>query len=214
MKRVTLIAALPLVLIMAFFSFGRKSRPSFEEQVATLENLGIRLRPGMTPESLLVSYGKDAYEEHPYELLLVVMGDYLEQDPFDQRLSDDIWHFDTEAIEDHGSYVAIAERIHELADGDLPLEAISDYVDIDEGVAWLSFRLNGEEYKWDLKVEDDWVDTDIFAKFDKLLSATGSKRRLTYYDLKGQDCLIGCGTPEHLQALRKKTGLDFVWMVQ
>jgi hypothetical protein len=34
----------------------------------------------------------------------------------------------------------------------------------------------------------------------------------SYHRLQGQDCLIGCSTPEQLSRLRKETGLDFQWL--
>jgi hypothetical protein len=61
-----------------------------------------------------------------------------------------------------------------------------------------------------LKVEDDWVDADIFGRFINLLEKSGSNKRYTYFDLGGQDLMIGCCTPEQLE--RKTTGFDFVWL--
>lgn len=217
MKTVILVGlAVLLVMALVIFACQRRqiAQPSLEEQLATLRKLGIELRPGIGVERLTRS---DDLKEHsgepPYERLLILMGGTTEEEPF-EPLSEDIWHFDTECIEDHGAYVAIAERVRGLADGDLPLSEIDDYVDVEEGVAWLSFRLNGKQHKWDLKVDDDWVDPEIFVKFDQLLAEQGSKKRLTYYDLGGQDCLIGCGTEENLRALRRETGLNFKWMNQ
>lgn len=186
--------------------------PTLEQQLATLEELEIRLRPGLTVEDLLLDLSREDYEAQPYEPLLIAMGGALSEAPYG-RISDDIWHFDTEAIEDHGSYVFIAERLRDLADGKLPFEAIRDYVDIEEGVAWLSFRLKQKDYRWDLVVESDWVDPVVFDKFDALLrEATNGQFRFTYYGL-GQDLLIGIATPERLQELRARTGLDMTWLV-
>lgn len=128
-------------------------------------------------------------------------------------LSDNIWHFDTECIEDHGSYVTIAERMAALAQGDLPLEKIDDYVDIEEGEAWLSFTLYGRSYKWTAKVDDDWVDPSIFSRFSDLLTSSRKVgKRFTYIDLGGQDCLIGCATPEQRACLESRTGLKVEWL--
>ena len=63
-----------------------------------------------------------------------------------------------------------------------------------------------------MKVDNDWADPTIFDRFQKLLEQCGSKRRLTYLDLGGQDCIIGCATPEGLAAQKKATALGFGWM--
>ena len=125
---------------------------------------------------------------------------------------DSIWHFDTECIEDHGAYIAIAERMRNLADGDLPLQNITNYVDVEDETAWLEFVLDAKKYHWDLQVEDDWVDTEIFGKFIELLANRSSNKKYTYLDLRGQDCLIGCCTSEELAKLRKVTELDIEWL--
>ena len=69
--------------------------------------------------------------------------------------SNQVWHFDAECIEDHGSYKAIANRMVTLAQGALPLEQIKDFVDIENGTALLSFTLESIAQKWLAKVEDD-----------------------------------------------------------
>jgi hypothetical protein len=85
-------------------------------------------------------------------------------------------------------------------------------VDVEQEEAWLSFRLNGKEIKWNAKVEHDWIDAAILSNFVQLLTDLKSDRKLTYLDLKGQDCIIGCSTPEQLTKLRKLTGLNFEWL--
>ncbi len=126
--------------------------------------------------------------------------------------SDNIWHFDTECIEDHGDYARIAKRMKILAQGDLPIEDILDYVDVDNREAHLSFRLRGIDFLWQAKVEDDWIDPSILSRFANLLETSGATRRFTYIDLGGQDCLIGCSTREEQTRLQKLTGLKVEWL--
>lgn len=139
------------------------------------------------------------------------MGGELEVEPF-QYASDNIWHFDTECIEDHGDYAKITHRMLDLAGDALPLEGIEDYVDIEEGEAWLAFNSNGKGYKWTAAVEDDWVDPNILSQFAELLAERNAGKRFTYFDLEGQDCLIGCSTPEQFERLKDETGLNFQWL--
>ncbi len=94
----------------------------------------------------------------------------------------------------------------------MPLRNIKDYVDVQEEITWVEFELDGQQYHWNLKVEDDWVDTDTFGMFIKLLEKRCSNKKYTYFDLGGQDLMIGCCMPEQLEKLRKTTGLDFVWL--
>ncbi|HEY8602318.1 MAG TPA: hypothetical protein VIL85_28100 [Thermomicrobiales bacterium] len=186
--------------------------------MAILERGGIRLRAEITVADLLHAFPREDYEAEPFIRLLTVIGGEMEElgDSATGRvygsMSGNIWHLDTECIEDHGDYVIIAERLSELAQGDLPLEAIRDYVDVGEGLASVSFRLDGREYRWDAAVEDDWVDPTILSKFAELLATRDATRRFTYFDLGGQDCLIGCSTTAELATLQSGTGLLFTWL--
>jgi hypothetical protein len=189
-----------------------------EKQLKDLQACDIKLRSGFTVDHLLSVSGRAEYENKPYLLLLTVMGGELEEEPY-AHFSNDIWHFDTEGIEGDGAYVAIARRMSELAGEALPLTDINDYVDIEEGVAWLSFKIDGREIKWEAAVDDDWVDTEIISKFADLLAGRGtgilqrwSRRRFTYIDMGGQDCLIGCSTMKHFKNLRSTTGLNVEWL--
>jgi len=188
---------------------------SFEEQLKVLAKGGILLHPRVVPEALLYSFSRAEYEKDPYRLLLCVMGQEAEEQSQvgDSGFpSDRIWHFDTECIEDHGAYIAIAERLSLMAQGTFPLQQIEDYVDLDEPKAWLSFSLDGQVYKWDAVVNEDWVDPGILSKMAHLLESRKAGRRFTYVDLEGQDCLLGCSTPQEQEWLEAKTGLTFQWL--
>lgn len=182
-----------------------------EEQYKTLNLCGIKLRAGITVEHLLASFDRETYEEEPYTLLLTFMGRELEVEPFEYA-SDDIWYFDTECIEDNNDYVRIAERLRDIAGDAFPLEEIKDYVDIDERKAWLSFRLDGKDYEWKASVADDWVDPQILSQIAQLFADRQAGKRFTYLDLGGQDCLIGCSTPDQLVKLADRTQLKFQWL--
>lgn len=197
------------------FKRGPSGPVSFEKQLSTLANCGIKLAPGVAAESLLESFDREAFEAEPYRLLLVCMGGEAESESQAGETgypSDNIWHFDTECIEDHGAYAAIARRMKDLAQGELPLEEINDYVDVEAGEARVAFRLAGQSYRWDAEVKDDWVDPMILSRFSDLLSRVGRSRRFTYIDLGGQDCLIGCATAQERERLSRETGLKVEWL--
>lgn len=198
-----------------FFPRKGSSKPDLEAQLETLAGCGIRLARGVDAGALAISFDRSVFEADPYRLALTVMGSEAEtEDPAGDSgyRSDDIWHFDTECIEDHGSYASIATRLRGLAKGALPLEQIEDYVDVEEGQAWVAFQLDARSYRWEAKVEDDWVDPSILSRFADLLAQRNTGRRFTYIDLGGQDCLIGCATAEQRSALRAKTGLKVEWL--
>jgi len=195
------------------FGFGKKipQQVPLEEQISTVSKFGIRLLPDRKVDELLIARGREEYESEPFTLLLTMMGSQVEEPPWGRWFSDDIWHFDTECIEGNGSYVRIAERLAVLAKGQLPIQNPRDHVDIEAGKAWIEFQLNGESQRCNLVVEDDWVDPAIFGWFASLLERRRSPGRYMYFNLDGQDCLIGFATPVLLKQLRKETGLDFVW---
>lgn len=169
------------ILVMGFFSSlfgcnkpsnntGGDSSPSpktLEEKLEALASCGIKLRPEFSVDDLLSSWGRAEYEEPGFSMTLVGVGMTQEEPPWTPR-SKNLWHFDTECIEDHGSYVDIAKRMVEMADGSLPLTDIEDYVDIEEKKAWLSFKLDGKPIRFDCEVDNDWVDSKVFGHFVNL----------------------------------------------
>lgn len=198
--------------MFGLFKKRRKHIP-LEEQLDTLARCGIRPLPGRTVDELLESFEREQYEEDPFALLLTMLGAEVETgESAGEPFSDAVWTFDTECIEDHGAYVHIAERMRDLARGDLPIEGIADYVDVDEGVAWLSFRLDGRVQRWDATVNNDRVDPAVLSRFAALLASRRTPRRYTYLDLGGQACLLGCATEPQLAQLRRATGLDVQWL--
>jgi hypothetical protein len=186
-------------------SFLRR-KPTLDEQISVLARCGIAPKPGVSIEALGIPH-----QPIPYELLLVVLGAHAETPPFSPH-SDNIWHLDFECIEGPGSYVRVANRMETLAGGELELRNVEDFIDPHNGKASLSFTSDGENVSWPIKVKDDWLDGDVLSKFAQLLEAKQASKRFTYCSFEGQDCLIGCSTPEQLALLRKETGLKFKWL--
>jgi hypothetical protein len=181
--------------------------PSLQQQLNVLHKAGIRLNPGVSIDALLSELTLQDYEADPYVALMCIMGE-------DERLSSDVWHFDSECIEGDGSYMAIAHRLRDLSDGLLPLAEIADSVP-DNGLitrkAMLAFWLNGHYYHWKLEIEGNWVDATLFRRFARLLADQNTSKRFIYYGL-GQDGLIAFASPEQLETLNCETGLDFTWL--
>jgi hypothetical protein len=218
MKLVAIAIGLVVLTIVVFAfrkasSGGQRPAPAMakpktlEEKLATLEKCGLTLKAPFTVDELLKSWDREEYEKDGYESVLMGLGMTEEQEPWRDH-SGNIWNFDTEAIQDNGDYKRIAERMVELSQGGLILENIKDHVEVEKGQAWLSFTFKGKPIKVDLAVKDDWVDATIFARFVELLKQSDPSKIYIYYDLGGQDCLIGCATKENFACL-KNLGLKF-----
>ena len=118
------------------------------------------------------------YEKNPYMQLLMELGSETEiEDNRFVYLSNDVWYFDMECIEDHGDYVRIIERIKEIIKDEIVLNNIKDYVDIEDKKVTITFTVNGNIHTYDLEMKDDWIDTGVFGIFSKLLMDYGNKKR-------------------------------------
>lgn len=184
------------------WNFLGKKKLSRSELIARLAENGVRLRSGRA----IASDGKA-----DVELILCELGDqewlneeFSESEPN----SDDVWHFDTEAIEDHGAYVSIAENLARLSGGAMAGARFSDFVDIDEGVAWCEIEVGGKRDKIELTVDSDWVDPQFFVWFESHMKKLGSDNVIGIHGLY-QDCLIVCKTPDEIAKLNKALGLKF-----
>ena len=97
--------------VFDLFKRKRRGRVSLEEQLRVLEKGGIALASNVRLDSLIRSYSREQLEKDPYLLLLCALGgeaeDELQAGEFGYP-SNQVWHFDTECIEDHGAYQEIA----------------------------------------------------------------------------------------------------------
>ena len=175
---------------------------TIEEKLLALADCGLKLKDEFGVPDLVESWGREALDEPGYNLTLVCLGMTQEERPWTPHC-DNLWHFDTECIEGDGSYIRIAKRMVEMAQGSLPLSEFQDHVDIDAGEAWLRFKCQDKAIQIVCEVQDDWVDTGIFGHFVDLLATCDPKKLFVYYDLGGQDCIIGCTTRAQYARLQK-----------
>ena len=140
-----------------------------------------------------------------------MLGSTTEREP-ETPITNNCWDFDVEAIEDHGAYIYIMENISRITNGELIFENLKDYVDINEGEAWVSFTCRGDNYKWNLEVDNDWADGNLFDKVQELTGKYKTKGKFTYFNPGGQSFVLGYATPEELEKIRQATGLDIVWL--
>jgi hypothetical protein len=164
-------------------------------------------------EELLISFPREEYESPPYALLLSMLGGEVEDDSASGYFSDDLYSFDTECIEDHGNYARKVERLGQIAEGDLPIKNLRDYVDLAAGEAWIELELDGRTHRFEPAIDDDWFDPAVLTWLDSLAAERGSRRRLMYLDTGDQNVVVGFATLEQLKRLRRATGLGFVRLV-
>jgi hypothetical protein len=184
---------------------------SLYDQLDVLAGCGIAPREGIGPPDLLRLHGERGYETSPFKLLLSALGSDSDEPPY-FPMSDNVWHMQAECAARGGDYVRVAQRMSMLAAGTLPLGSVHDEFDFRRGVAWLTFTLRGEEFRWPAKIEERWIDPLVLSRFAALLEAQDTNLRYICLDLGGQDCLIGCATGEQFSALRSLTGLEFEWL--
>lgn len=181
---------------------------TLERKLEILADCGLALATPFTAADLLTSFDRKEYEKPGFEMVLFGLGMTEEEAPWRNHCAN-LWNFDTECIEGDGSYRRIAERMAEITQGSLVLENIEDRVDLDKKAAWLSFSFQGRQTKIDCKVQDDWADTSILAKFVAILADADRSKVYVTYDLGGQTCLIGCVTKNQLQRLTAR-GVGFM----
>lgn len=191
---------------------SKKSKPTFEEQLKTFTELGFELNEGVDSSDInRWENGHQEFEDQPYHLMYMTLGQTIEREPW-TPITNKCWDFDLEAIEDHGAYIEIMKNISRITNGDLTFENLEDYVDLEKGKAWVSFVCNGDIYKWDLKVDDDWADGELFDKVQALTSKFKTSGKFTFFNTGGQDFVLGYYTQEELEKIKKSTGLDIVWL--
>jgi hypothetical protein len=212
--------------LLSFFGLGEKSidgqisaketknvkNVPFEIQLETFRKLGFTLNSGIEISDI-DRWGKEKkeLENEPYSLLYTTLGQTIEREPW-TPLTNRCWDFDTEAIEDHGAYVEIMKNLERITRGEIKFENLKDYVDVEEEKAWVSFTVNKVNYEWNLKVNDDWVDENLFTKVVELTNKLKTKGKYTYFNTGGQDAVIGFETPEKRDEVIKATGLKIEWL--
>lgn len=188
-----------------------KKRPAepltLEQKLAILTECGLSLAPPFTVQHLLESWSREQFEEPGFTMALIGLGMTEEQPPW-RNHSVNVWHFDTECIEDNGSYVRIAERMAELTQGTLVIEDVRDEVNIEEEIATLDFVHDGQPVGLKLKVNEDWVDPTVFTHFVRMLASADASKVFLHHDTQGQDCVIACVTRDQFAALWK-AGVSF-----
>jgi len=185
---------------------------TFKSSLDTLNQAGFSINP-QVQEADIFNRWKEVlvYHSDPVDALYITLGDETANKPY-LNFSNNCWHFDLEAIEGQGSYVRILENLKRISNGDLNFQNISDYCnDNEDDKAWVAFEFNGDKYKWDLKVDNDWADGYLFDKIQDLCKKHNKKGRLTFFP-EGQAFVTSYLTEEEFDKIKKVTGLKLEWL--
>jgi len=197
-------------MFIKFFKKKKKENSiTLEEQLEKLGQLGISLSPGATIEDLLNEMGREELENDPYSSLLIALGCEFEKDKnVWVHISNNIWYLDTECIEDNGDYIRIIDRLITLSQGTLKVENLRDSIDVEADEATISFVLKGEQYRWAMEVNDDWLDISILSKFNSVLDTLNSEKKF-FVAVIDQSCLIGFFKDSQVTELNKLIDIKF-----
>lgn len=136
---------------------------TLEEQLATLDELGLKLNEGVTIDDLLHSWDLEEYEKQPYDLVLFALGSEVERAPWGRPVCDRVWNLDAECIEGPGDYVTIVENLCRVAAAPNLITDIEDSVDLEAETAWLKYTVDGQQRNYEIPVDNDQADPNTVA---------------------------------------------------
>ena len=138
-----------------------RMKMTLEQQLAALADLGFRLNKGITVDDLLYSFDRGEYENKPFGTVLFMLGSEVEREPWGRNICDRAWNFDVEFIEDDGAYVTIVQNLCRVAGTPQLITEIRDFIDFEDGKAWLKYMIDGKSRHYDVAVDDDWADAKV-----------------------------------------------------
>jgi hypothetical protein len=206
-----------MILICAIFNFSscdtsQYQTMTFKSSLDSLKQVGFKISPDIQEQELFTRW-KEVLQYHsdPTDALYITLGDETSNKPY-RNFSDNCWHFDLEAIEEQGSYVRILQNLKRISNGDLNFQNITDYCnDNEDNKAWVAFEFEGDKYKWDLKVDNDWADGYLFDKIQNLCKKYNKKGRLTFFP-EGQAFVVSYLTSEEFNRIKSVLGSKLEWL--
>ena len=133
-----------------------------ERQLERLLEYGIALSEGVSVDDFLDAWPRDRYETEPFRLLITWLGAEMDREPW--VFSPNVLTLDCECIDDGGSYVSLIDDICELASAKDYVAEVSDSIDFENDVGWITCKIDGKQHKWHVEVRRDWADTVALAK--------------------------------------------------
>ena len=135
-----------------------QTKMTLEQQLDALAALGLTLNDDVTVDDLLYSWDREEYEKEPFDLILFMLGSEVERKPWGRLICDKVWNFDAECIEDTGDYVTIVKQFCRVAGTPGLISDATDFIDIDNGKAWLKYTIDSQQRQYTVTVDNDWAD--------------------------------------------------------
>lgn len=157
-----------------------------QNKLDILAGMGIRAKDEDFIEWLLEDWGKDRDESDLFTEVLYSLFGEREVNGIWTPLSDDVYWFDEECIEDDSDYECIIKRLSEITKGELSLRNIKAAIDHDNRAVSLSFEHNKVKYDWNPCYRYDWFDENIITKMNGLLQEQGSNK--FFYNSATEQC--------------------------
>ncbi|MCL2153240.1 MAG: hypothetical protein FWH57_09855 [Oscillospiraceae bacterium] len=185
-----------------------------EDQLMVLSDLGIRPKRNDFVEWICNEWGRDAVESDPYNLMLFSLGgERCEDDGTWEYVSDDIYTFDSECVEESDIYANVLKRLSVLSKGLFTIHQTSSVVDHDNGRASVSFTHNEKKHIWDLKYDNDWFDCDVINKINDLLKNDNSSM-FFYTSSPDQNSIVLFASGEIIEKINNLVTVPFVFGVR
>ena len=126
-----------------------------------------------------------------------------------ERLSDDVYSFDMECVEDDDIYAIILMHLAAMSKGGFEISNTISIVDHDNCEASVSFIHNKTKCNWKLSYNGDWFDCEVVNKVNQLLQESNSSK--FYYTCSPDQSLIVLFTsPEIAEQLNGIVSLPFI----
>lgn len=190
-----------------------------DQQVTVLETLGLTVDQDQveTLRDNMETYDMQEFiEGNPYTSLLINMGAPDHDEDF--RIvgySDEVFWFDFESFDIFTGYIDVLNGMLTLAEGSC-LDGVTDIEEDTEKFDWERGRgtitvcvtFDGEQYQWDMKGYDDWIDSDVLGVFNTLLKQEDSQKFFYSTWDNGQGAIVFFCTEEWARGFEMATGLE------
>lgn len=167
-----------------------ETNQSLDMQIAAFADVGLTLADGVSKDDLLISFPEDEFVQEPFSLLFFVYGNEVERRPWGRYVSDQVWNFDLEAIEDDDSYAFIIKRLAQISGTDHVLSDVASTLDWDNQKVSVSYKLGSIERALTPKFDNDWADADTIQQFLADIMATTNDGKQFWAADNGQGAIL------------------------
>jgi len=195
---------------MSFFDiFKSNKKISIEQQLNTFSKLNITPKNDDFIDWIYCEWGRKAVEADPYNLILSSLGGERENGDAWERVSDDVYSFDTECVEDADIYAEILTNLAALSKDAFSITNITSTVNHENCEASISFTHNKVSYHWHLQYNNDWFDGDVINKINQLLRENDSSE-FFYTCILGQNLMVLFTSQSNIDEVNKLVSIPFV----